>query len=78
MNEPHPAVLGMIQGLKVDIKYQGCHFCLWHPFCGRHYWRVIAHWALGGIPTLEHSGSLLARFRRDIAAQANVCVQDAC
>jgi hypothetical protein len=29
MNEPHPAVLGMIQGLKVDIKYQRCHFCLW-------------------------------------------------
>jgi hypothetical protein len=29
MNEAHPAVLGMIQGLKVDIKYQRCHFCLW-------------------------------------------------
>src|ERR1700689_2023144 len=30
MNEPHPAVLGMIQGLKVDIKYQRRHFRLWH------------------------------------------------
>jgi hypothetical protein len=42
------------------------------------YWCVIAHWALSGHSSAGTSWAAIGRVSPDIAAQANVSVQDAC